>query len=274
MIALGVLSVTLSPLTALIAPIRNALLLTGFLTLFGVTIARGLAGFRPAWWLPPALLMLFFQPGYVLVRHAFGVNAPFLDRWAFEVGTLGDTFLFGLAILAHGRYVVLERRAIQRRLDEVTHDARHDALTGVLNRRGLFSSIGASGGRGTLFFVDLDNFKMINDRYGHATGDAVLKQVAKAIRETVAEDDVVARIGGDEFVVVTREVERGPADRLAWRLASRIATLGPEDAEPHNRFGASIGYVDFDGIHFENALRRADSEAYHIKAEKRQRVLG
>lgn len=272
LIVAGIALAALPALQPVQSPLRTILLLAGFLTLMGVTIARGVEGYRPAWWLPPALVMLFFQVGYTIVKARFGLRSAFLDAWAFEIGTIGDTFLFALAVLARARYVVLERRAIARQLDEVTHAALHDALTGTLNRRGLFARMASNEEPGTVFYVDLDNFKMINDRYGHATGDAVLVQVAKAIRTAIVDGDTVARIGGDEFVVVTRDASRKAADTLAFRLALDVAKIGPEDALPAQKFGASIGYVDFDGIHFDSALRRADAEAYRIKAEKRARI--
>jgi diguanylate cyclase (GGDEF)-like protein len=271
-LAIAILTVAVPALHPWVGPLQTPLLTSGFAVLLAVTILRGARGYKPAWWLPPALLMLFFQPGYAIVRSHLGLVVPFLDLWAFEIGTVGDSFLFGLAVLARARYVVLERRSIERRLSEVTHAALHDALTGLLNRRGLFARMAAADRPGTVFYVDLDNFKMINDRYGHAAGDAVLVQVARTMRELVGDEGVVARIGGDEFVVVTNEVDRRSADALAFAFVTRIMEIGPEDAPAPKRFGASIGYVDFDGVHFEIALRRADAEAYRIKAEKRERV--
>ncbi len=251
---------------------RAVLLIIGLVTLLAVSVARALSGFTPAWWLPPAILALFFSVFYGLAHIYAGASVPFLDAWAFEIEAVIATLLFGMAVLWRARFVVNERHVIERRLDEVTHEALHDQLTGALNRRGLFARVtGPRGRAGTLFFVDLDGFKAINDRYGHAAGDAALIEVVRTIREIAGDDAVIARLGGDEFVVVTPNADRTEADAVAMKIAQQVAEIGPADAQGRKRFGASVGHVRYDGIHLEIALRRADADAYTIKAEKQLR---
>ena len=94
-------------------------------------------------------------------------------------------------------------------LDRMSHQARHDALTGLANRsffaerfRRALDAAREDGRPLGLFFVDLDNFKNINDEFGHATGDELLRQVSTRLLGTVRALDTVARIGGDEFAIV------------------------------------------------------------------------
>ena len=101
-----------------------------------------------------------------------------------------------------------DARALQRRL---AHAAAHDSLTGLANRAGFLSAMTTfmsaprqEGHFDIVLYVDLDNFKAVNDTGGHAAGDIVLKRVADAIRATIPADDFIARIGGDEFVVILK----------------------------------------------------------------------
>ncbi|MEO8118911.1 MAG: diguanylate cyclase [Rhodoferax sp.] len=113
------------------------------------------------------------------------------------------------------------RESVQRTemADEVLHLAFHDALTNLPNRRVLVDRIGQamiaskrSGCYGALMFIDLDNFKTLNDTHGHAVGDQLLIEVAQRLRNSVREADTVARFGGDEFVVVFSPLKSDKAD--------------------------------------------------------------
>lgn len=144
--------------------------------------------------------------------------------------------------------------------------ALHDELTGLPNRRSLPALLGPPAARGprTVAFLDLDGFKAVNDRGGHDVGDALLQVVALRLRAVVGEQGVVARIGGDEFVVVCD----GPAD--AGALAARLRATTDEpvllDGTPW-RVGVSVGVATAgEDEPFEATLLRADALMY---AEKR-----
>src|SRR5579864_5653791 len=98
--------------------------------------------------------------------------------------------------------------------------ARTDALTGLLNRRGLAEQLLELGRRWTLavMMVDVDGFKIINDRFGHAVGDAALQQVGGRLRASVRERDLVARWGGDEFLVVCSDIAAAAVAPVATKL--------------------------------------------------------
>jgi diguanylate cyclase (GGDEF)-like protein len=115
---------------------------------------------------------------------------------------------------------VREQVRVQRLL---AHQAAHDALTGLANRRTLIDHLETRPNAGTvLLYVDLDRFKEVNDRYGHAAGDAVLVEVAARLQREVRTGDLVARLGGDEFAVLCRRLEPDMAAQLADRLALAV----------------------------------------------------
>jgi diguanylate cyclase (GGDEF)-like protein len=170
----------------------------------------------------------------------------------------------------------------QRRLAaELTHRATHDELTGLPNRAALreamLSSLGSLRERQMLavLFCDLDGFKDINDGLGHAIGDQVLIAVAGRLRQRCRQADIVARFGGDEFVVVQPVPDlaqaRATADRLIEALAEPIR-VGAADVAT----GASIGVVVVDGVPEGDdpvgvLLRDADTAMYHAKERGRRR---
>jgi diguanylate cyclase (GGDEF)-like protein len=169
---------------------------------------------------------------------------------------------------------VTEKRQAQERISFL---ARHDLLTGLPNRGVLREEIEralAGSRRGeamALLCLDLDRFKPVNDTYGHATGDALLKQVSLRLRECVREVDVVARLGGDEFAVVQRGGEQPTGStRLAHRI---IEALGrPFEVDGHVvHIGTSVGIAlaPHDGNDPETLQRNADLALYGAKSDGR-----
>ena len=119
--------------------------------------------------------------------------------------------------------------------------------------------------------VDLDNFKQINDQEGHAAGDAVLRQVAEAMRDCIRAGDLAARFGGDEFALVLSPVLPADSEAVADRLLASMAVL--RQAHPDSGIDASIGIAWFDHPPSDPdaALRRADQAMYVSKAEGKGR---
>ena len=180
--------------------------------------------------------------------------------------------------------LALRNKEIEKSQRQSDSQARHDDLTGLPNRRYLTDYLGqaldVAGAAATakaLLFVDLDNFKPVNDVLGHDQGDALLRKVALRHTASVRDSDFVARLGGDEFAVLAgaksgRDVEgvRILAERI--REALRI-TL--EEADPPITTGASIGvalYPD-DGSSREALLRSADTAMYKAKNSGRDRIV-
>lgn len=176
----------------------------------------------------------------------------------------------GIGALMTLRDVTLELRQEAR----LSHLALHDALTGVANRylldehlRRSLRSSKARGGLIALIFFDLDDFKAVNDRYGHDAGDEVLAAVASRVQNTVRSTELVARIGGDEFVIACSSVS-GPSDVELVVERLRKALAAPYQVGPHAiGVTASIGWVLADR-HIETPetlLARADAEMYRSK---------
>lgn len=156
--------------------------------------------------------------------------------------------------------------------------ATHDPLTNVLNARAFSNELSQELGRNrrygrplSLIYLDLDDFKTVNDAHGHATGDAVLRLVADAMRSAVRQADAVGRLGGDEFAVLMPETEGMVAHAAATRLASGIRTVfrGTPSVT------ASIGVVSVTGTEAgtDELIRKADQAMYEAKRAGKDRVV-
>lgn len=154
------------------------------------------------------------------------------------------------------------------------HRAAHDPLTGVLNRSGfMHAAAGRSGIGGTLFYIDLDGFKPVNDRHGHDAGDQVLCEVAQRLVRLAGRHGHVARLGGDEFVLLAPVLSPDAIERLGTRIVERIADVPYVLDDATARIGVSVGaaaMVEDDAI--DAALRRADAALYGAKTRGGGRV--
>ena len=185
-------------------------------------------------------------------------------------------------------WVVVGRDITERRndADAIHRLAFYDVLTGLPNRRLLIERLDAmvaraytGGGLGAVLFIDLDNFKTINDARGHAIGDTMLKHAAARVAGVLRQGDTVARLGGDEFVVLLvnlgREVER--ATLVAQTVAEKIRSVLAQDVEIDGQLynaSASIGIALplRDGKTGHDLLREADTAMYRAKVAGRNGV--
>ncbi len=165
---------------------------------------------------------------------------------------------------------ITERKALT---DQLAYDANHDAMTGLSNRASFAVQVSAAideAGRGgrqvAVLFIDLDNFKVINDSLGHVVGDELLVGVAARLRDALRPDDVIARFGGDEFVVLCKNVSGDKAViTLANRLIEAVAepiTLGREELFVTTSIGIAISE---DGDTADVLLQNADAAMYQAK---------
>ncbi len=213
------------------------------------------------------------------------------QKWRNAIATMA-TPVNGVVELQNGRFIAINHQTLPDGCWVATHEdvtvrhraeasivfmARHDALTKLPNRimfREHMEQAVALAGRGTqsaLLCLDLDNFKQVNDTFGHLTGDELLVAVANRLRACVRESDTVARLGGDEFAIIQLAV-RQPDD--AELLASRILAAFGEPFDVGDRqimAGVSIGVsvVPSDGIAYETLVRNADIALFLAKAEGR-----
>ena len=163
--------------------------------------------------------------------------------------------------------------AVSRALREESLEqlAYRDPLTGLLNRRAFLSEFGArmDEGRVGLITLDVDRFKRYNDTYGHPAGDAVLWRVAKILRSAAGKDDLVARMGGEEFVVLLPGASLARASAFAERLRTAFHAGEWPQAAVTASFGVTVSGPD-DGT--DSLLVRADHALYRAKKLGRDRV--
>jgi diguanylate cyclase (GGDEF)-like protein/PAS domain S-box-containing protein len=218
------------------------------------------------------------RDGYSLefrLRHRDGHYVPVLAR---GYVLRDDT---GKALRLSGVNTDLtERKRTERHIYELAY---YDQLTGLPNRRFLIEELEhvlargrRSGQYSALFYLDLDNFKLLNDTMGHELGDMLLRQTAQRLRHTVRHSDQLARLGGDEFVVVLEGLgaEAGDAAAEAGQVAAKVlSTLGQPCQLDSLLFKstASIGITLFDaaGTDIETLLKQADLALYRAKADGR-----
>ncbi|MEW6471799.1 MAG: EAL domain-containing protein [Actinomycetota bacterium] len=185
-----------------------------------------------------------------------------------------------VTVLVTALVEVLQRRRRYTQTLELAHQALHDALTGLPNRLLVAQRLdqalerSARGGAAvSVLFVDLDRFKLINDSRGHAAGDELLVTVAERLRRVVRAEDVVARFGGDEFVIVVCEddAEALEASSMAERILEVLRQ--PVLVEGQEVFlSASVGIAVADGACSPNSLLRdADAAMYRAKEKGRDR---
>ena len=211
----------------------------------------------------------FFACAFVLAAEGSWVLTAPVDNWAEEFNSIMS--LVGLTGIGAITLTLHHARAARHHHEE----ANTDALTGVLNRRALFSQFKDEDlvpGLAVLMF-DLDHFKQINDRYGHARGALVLQQFAGVMRSQLRNSDVTARLGGEEFCVILPGLDRETAHTVAERIRTAFAAL----QIPLDDFGGtatvSAGLATGSVTEtFASVLNRADAALYKAKSAGRNQI--
>jgi len=172
------------------------------------------------------------------------------------------------------------RNAHRRAQEVIRHLAYHDALTGLVNRVEFENSVrhalrtASEGSRHALLYLDLDQFKVINDTCGHVAGDELLRQLATLLKEPIRESDTLARLGGDEFGVLLAHCSLEKAQSVAERMLQLIREFRFGWQDKTFAIGASAGLVVIDGSGqtLSDLLRTADMACYAAKERGRNRV--
>ncbi|HRP72065.1 MAG TPA: GGDEF domain-containing protein [Luteimonas sp.] len=165
-----------------------------------------------------------------------------------------------------------------RAAESLRQSALFDPLTGALNRRGLNAELASRlrlprAGHVAVLALDLDHFKSINDDHGHAAGDAVLQRFADAVRASIRGEDLFARVGGEEFVLVLRRLPADEVQHMAERIRARIDALALEDVGAGVRVTCSFGIAHGSAAVGMKALMQAADEAlYEAKRLGRNRI--
>jgi diguanylate cyclase (GGDEF)-like protein len=187
--------------------------------------------------------------------------------------------------LAQAAAAALEgRRAIQQLREtsgEMHYNATHDALTGLVNRsefearlRRALQKVGEDRSEHALLYIDIDQFKLVNDSCGHAIGDRLLQEVGKLFADTIRARDTLARLGGDEFAIILEHCPVEQAQRVAQQICEAMSNFRFSHDDRSFRVGASIGLVPVDGRWTTTAaiMQAADASCYAAKEAGRNRV--
>ncbi|MBC7933705.1 MAG: GGDEF domain-containing protein, partial [Rubrivivax sp.] len=169
---------------------------------------------------------------------------------------------------------------LQEQREALERETREDFLTGLNNRRHADAMLAQEFNRArrfgrdfTVAMLDIDNFKAVNDRFSHHTGDEVIRGVAQILRETCREIDLVARYGGEEFVLGLIETPASKAAVLCEKLREKIETHDWQQLAPGLRVTASFGLADDLGLpDFLSLLASADAKLYEAKRGGRNQV--
>jgi diguanylate cyclase (GGDEF)-like protein len=218
-------------------------------------------------------------------------------RLAQKVGAaVGVLLLLSVALIS---VTLLRMRRAQSRLTAnqvlLRAQSERDPLTDLSNRRHFLAVMaprareaGAAGFHGALMMIDIDHFKNVNDRHGHAAGDAVIVEVGRRIRAAVRDSDLVVRWGGEEFLVYAPELPGSDLAQMAERVLNGIGGVPVATSEGGLRITVSIGFASFplgnlEGsgdsgdvlrLHWEQAVNWVDMVLYKAKAEGRNRGVG
>lgn len=207
----------------------------------------------------------------VVVYATLGPDSWFYQTWAGPLTTsLGMTIM--LVVVTYS-VTTLSHYEVSR---DWKFRAMNDDLTGLLtrtefeNRARVIMSSATATATPAVIVADIDHFKTINDDHGHAEGDQVLVAYAGAIRSRLGTDDLAARFGGEEFVLLIREATREEAVALTRCVDASFATARPDESRrPTVSYGVALWR---DGVTLEELMARADAALYRAKAAGRDRV--
>jgi diguanylate cyclase (GGDEF)-like protein len=215
--------------------------------------------------------------GTILVANRLSDLSPFYP----DDLKLFQTLASHTAVALENGQLEQSLSSLSRLQEELQHKAYHDALTGLANRAFFAQSVAqrlesadASGLVPVVLFLDLDDFKIVNDTLGHAAGDELLASVGERIQATLRTGDLAARIGGDEFAVLLWDTPEMPvARRVAERLIGAFGSGADQEGAPANApvsIGVAAGHPGFGSA--DELLRNADVAMYSAKARGKNRV--
>ena len=219
------------------------------------------------WW----LARLISRPLVQLAEGASRMDAPGMAEridgiraWYLEASQIKRALLVGMSLL-------------QKKIGKLKFDVQTDPLTGLSNRRGMAAALDAWQAQARPFSViaiDIDHFKQVNDRWGHAVGDEVILHLAQLMRACSRDADVLCRNGGDEFIMLLPEADLDVALQVAERLRARVAAAEIPGAGPVT---VSLGVVSSEQgagkvLGADAVLLAADAALYVAKENGRNRV--
>jgi diguanylate cyclase (GGDEF)-like protein len=207
-------------------------------------------------------------------------NYELILTWLFLSVILSRSLV--LAVYANGLRARLaaSRRKLALALDQIRELVHYDELTGAFNRRSLVARLGEELDRSRrthapfcVAMLDLDNFKDVNDRYGHGKGDAVLQGFAAAAQAAMRKTDVFGRYGGEEFLMILTASAMAGADGAVERVRAAVAAHDWSAIAPGLKLTISAGLAEYrEGEAVEQLINRADAALYDAKRAGRDRL--
>jgi diguanylate cyclase (GGDEF)-like protein len=280
--ALGATVTAVAGLKPLPAVLLAASVMAWTLARVAIEIRASLAdefGTTAATWCASPMALLAFL---LIVRGGVAVLKPArFESYLNQPGGTGVLAAFIAVVIAMLLQATLMTLVLLRLVRRLQYQSDHDLLTGLLSRRPMEKLLLSEsqrqrrfGGSFALLSVDIDHFKDVNDRYGHAAGDAVLKRVADALRAAARDMDSVARMGGEEFCVLLPGTDAAGADRVAARMLETVQGLHhPETGGgPPTTISIGLAVVDLPVEPIPAVQRRLDQALYRAKAAGRNRV--
>ena len=231
-------------------------------------------GFVPARWYLLGHLMLFVSVAVVVFTGWGYLRWPFVSDNGLQTGVAIEVMVFAVALSSRIRLMQSVQAELKVRTEQLTVASETDPLTGAANRAGLAqqaSQVLTHPNQRTLILLDLDKFKPVNDLYGHEAGDAVLVEIARRIKALLRADDMVARVGGDEFVVLLNQAnDRAVLEHISQRLLDSIAQPVAFGGQMLT-VGGSLGIARYpgNGLTLPDLMQAADVAMYHIKKNGR-----
>ncbi|MBA2637906.1 MAG: GGDEF domain-containing protein [Solirubrobacterales bacterium] len=256
--ALGVLALSTGVLAA--RPDRDPVRLLVSASVAG-TVARRL--------LPAAVLVPAILAAVRLAGQDLGLYGTRVGAWLFGLAMVGVAAPVVWRLARSLEYAEQERARTAQALRVAREHADRDPLTDLFNRRRFDAELARFAGHarrydlpGALLAVDLDGFKGVNDRHGHAAGDTLLRAIADALAACVRETDVLARLGGDEFWALLPYCDPPDAERIGQAVVTSVRAVAASEGVPVT---ASVGLVALDPEDVAAAQARADQAMYRAK---------
>ena len=230
-----------------------------------IALATWYGGYREGVFYVFLCTLIWYLVDTIFTEHQY--NHPLIPYW-------NTAMRLGLFFVTSAFISVLKSQ-----LNNEKNLSRTDSLTGVMNVRGFAEvaekmfELGARHGRPTcLAYIDLDNFKKVNDKLGHREGDSVLQTVGEVFLQSMRRTDVVCRLGGDEFAIALPETNEAGANAAFQKLRNNLASAMQEHRWP---VGFSIGVISFDKPpnNFDEAVKIADALMYKVKKNGKNNIL-
>jgi len=252
-------------LSALLGSLMGYLTLIIILIILVLAIVQSYRGVRMAWLV---LFSLFVMLVAMIFRIVFAEQSLFLTRYGLIIAFAFETFIFAVVVSARIKDLKLDKIRAQT-------DANTDVLCNVLNRRGweekaqeLLCYQEHNNGVLSLVYIDINDFKLINDNHGHDCGDQVLRMIAEIVKNQIRSKDLIGRVGGDEFVALGHFGNQHEANQFASRLNDALRQLSIRiDGLDNIKVSASVGHVVFESAPASviTMLKSADISMYKAK---------